>query len=70
MTGAQFGQLALEHGGEKLMLRVCQSRAGFYLGTLDKHGFPYSRESQEYFPDHEAASTALASGAWTQRKHL
>lgn len=61
------GKLALEYGNNLLPLRVLQSAAGFYLGTMGPEG-PYSRESMEYFPTREIADAALASGDWTQRE--
>lgn len=65
-----FGMLAANFGGVSLPLQVCHSAAGYYLGTLDGDGFPYSRESQEYWPDRGAAEDALAGRrSWTQRDH-
>lgn len=49
-----------------LTLRVCQSAAGFYIGTWDEDG-PASRESEEYFEERGKAEAALATGNWTQR---
>lgn len=51
-------------------LQVLRSAAGFYIGTLDREGFPYSRESVEYFKSREVAETALATGQWTMRPGL
>jgi hypothetical protein len=61
-----YGLLA-EQSGVKLPLQVCRSAAGFYLGTMEESGMPYSRESIEYFPTQDAAVTALNSGHWTQK---
>ena len=33
---------------KRLPLQVCESRAGFYIGTLNQDGTPCSRESVEY----------------------
>ncbi len=44
--------------GETLPFKVCQSAAGFYIGTFCDNCGPYSRESG-YFPTREAAQTAL-----------
>ena len=41
----------------KLILQVCRSAAGYYLGTYCNCG-PYSRES-EYFDSREEAEKAL-----------
>ena len=67
----QYGQLAQDVGGVQLPLQVCQSAAGFYLGTLDGDGFPYSRESEEYWKVKSEAAAALAGELpWTQRYHV
>lgn len=60
------GRLALA-AGQVFPLEVCCSRAGFYLGTHDLVGAPFSRESVEYWPTAAAAEQAFAAGAWTQR---
>lgn len=65
-TQQQFGKLAAECG-QRLPLQVCQSRAGFYVGTLDAEGLPYSRESAEYWPRRQQADQALTTGRFTQR---
>lgn len=62
----QFGMLALLCG-HRLPLQVCQSRAGFYLGTLTEEGLPNSRESVEYWPQRPQAEAALQRGTFTQR---
>lgn len=36
-------------------LRVMQSAAGFYIGYVDKHGLPYSRETH-YMSEAKAKS--------------
>jgi hypothetical protein len=65
---ARVGQLALEVCRVRLPLQVCQSQAGFYIGTWDEFG-PYSRESVEYFKTRKKADEAFATGNWTQRDH-
>lgn len=64
---AIFGKLA-QACGQKLPLKVCRSQAGYYLGTQDEQGCPYSRESAEYWRTDKAASQALETGRWTQRQ--
>ena len=63
---SQFGCLAASTG-KHLLLQVMKSAAGFYLGTQDRDGHPYTRE---YWPKRESAETALRSGHWTQRLQL
>lgn len=67
MTAAN-GLLAAKFCGMNLPLQVCESAAGFYLGTKDENGFPVTRESVEYFKSNELAKTALDSGSWTQKE--
>ena len=62
----KIGQLA-KAGGVILPLQVMKSAAGYYLGTAED-GFPYSRESAEYWRTAEEAGEALASGKWHQRQ--
>lgn len=62
-----IGQLA-QAAGQALPLQVCQSAAGFYVGTKTPQDEPFSRESQEYWRDRVKAETALSSGKWTQRR--
>ena len=50
-------------------LQVLESDRGFYLGTLFA-GLPFTRESEEYWPDRAAAMCALGCGLWTQRQEL
>ncbi len=45
---SRWGALAAQ-SGKRLPVQVCQSRAGFHVGTLDEEGLPYSRESAEYW---------------------
>lgn len=61
------GELA-KAAGMSFPLDVLKSRAGFYIGTRDAEGLPYSRESAEYWPQDSQARTALEQGRWTQRR--
>jgi hypothetical protein len=65
----QCGQQAKTLLGRELELQVCESGAGFYIGTLNDQGLPCTRESEQYFRTRKAALTALDSGNWTQRPH-
>jgi hypothetical protein len=47
----------------EMVIRVCRSAAGYYLGFLCPKCGPYSRESG-YFPTRDDATAALASGAY------
>ena len=49
-------------------LMVCQSGAGYYIGTL-YDGMPNSRDSVEYYPTYNDAEVALAKGTYTPRLH-
>lgn len=62
----QFGVLA-RAAGRQLELQVCKSAAGFYLGTYDHEGLPFTRESLEYWAKRERAEQALQKGLWTQK---
>jgi hypothetical protein len=63
----QYGKLAAEFGKRRLPLEVCQSPAGFYIGTKEKNQ-PFSRESVEYWRTREEADEALLSPEkWTQK---
>lgn len=64
-----LGQLAKAVCGVTLPLTVLESQAGFYLGTKDEDGVPFSRESEAYFAQRHDAEAALASGRFTQRLH-
>ena len=46
--------------GAELPFRVCQSAAGYYIGTWCNHCGPYSRESN-YFRTQKEAELILAS---------
>ncbi|CAM3969891.1 MULTISPECIES: hypothetical protein [Xenorhabdus] len=67
MTIPPIGVLALQYCYKQLPLTVLQTRAGFYIGTMDE-GVPCSRESTEYFARREQAEFALKQGRWTQRQ--
>lgn len=56
--------------GKAFALEVCKSAAGFYIGTLDEDGAPFTRESREYWSRREQAETALAKGLWTQKPNF
>jgi len=56
----------LVDAGNNYPLQVLKSQRGFYLGTVDDEGMPFSRESAEYFRSHKAAENALNSGKWTR----
>ena len=69
MSSHSFGHLAKTFAGCELPLEVLSSAAGWYIGTLHPEDGPFSRESEEYFPDAQTAQDALASGAWSQRQN-
>lgn len=64
---SSYGALALECG-YTLKLKVLHSHAGFYIGTLDEDGSPFSRESNEYFHTLKEAEIAFATDSWTQKE--
>jgi hypothetical protein len=66
----QYGWLAAEFGKRQLPLQVCRSANGFYLGTREEDGTPFSRESKEYWPARQEAERALMSRDWTQHPDL
>jgi len=47
--------------GKTLKNEVCQSAAGYYIGTKCHYCGPYSRES-DYYKTYEAAEAALKFG--------
>lgn len=65
---SKYGQLA-ESCGKKLALKVMRSNAGFYIGTSDEEGFPFSRESIEYFKNEKEANKAFSTESWTQKEY-
>jgi hypothetical protein len=62
-----IGALA-EAAGKVFPLEVLKSGAGYYIGTLDTDGMPFSRESFEYWSQASDAETALQRGLWRQRR--
>jgi len=66
----KFGKLAKSILGEKFILQVLHSPAGFYIGTVNQDGAPVSRESEAYFQDEKQANEALILGDWTQRPDI
>lgn len=65
---SKYGELA-EACGKKLELQVMRSNAGFYIGTSDEEGYPFSRESVEYFKNEREAIKAFATESWTQKEY-
>jgi hypothetical protein len=63
-----YGWLAAEFGKRQLPLEVCKSAAGFYVGTREEDGEPFSRESTQYWPTRQEAERALTSRVWSQRR--
>lgn len=71
MSDEKYGFLAEKFGGEQLPLEVCQSVAGFYLGTRTPEGEPNTRESVEYWRQRREADEALLGRrSWTQKAQL
>ena len=68
-TPPHHGILALSTG-KYFQLQVCKSQAGYYIGTLNEDGLPYTRESQEYWRKRELANAALRTAGWTQKWSL
>lgn len=66
LQGAPRGKLAQETG-KSFPLQICRSAAGYYIGTRNEDGLPYSRESHEYWRSAANAQTALERGQWTQK---
>lgn len=65
-TAPALSKFDLDDTGNNYPLQVLKSHRGFYLGTVDDKGMPFSRESSEYFRSHKAAESALNSGKWTR----
>lgn len=65
-TAPALSKFDLDDAGNNYPLQVLKSHRGFYLGTVDDEGMPFSRESSEYFRSHKAAESALNSGKWTR----
>jgi hypothetical protein len=68
-VAAPVAVLASAAAGCTVLLEVCYSAAGFYLGTY-RDGEPHTRESAEYWRRRDAAQSAMATGTWTQRENL
>lgn len=64
-----YGYIARTYGRKSLMLCVIQSGNCFIIGTqAPGSSAVFSRESEECFPDMEAATEAFSSGNWSQRQ--
>ena len=63
----RFGYLTYAGCGRRAELQVLQTRAGFYIGTVNEDSLPCARESREYWPTEEAATDALKNDDWTQK---
>lgn len=50
-----------------LEIRVLNSHAGYYIGTINQECFPNCRLSQEYYKKKEEAQTALDNHTFTLR---
>lgn len=48
-------------------LKVLKSAAGYYIGRTDSQGFPYSRNSVEYWENKSEAEIALQKNNFTLR---
>lgn len=64
------GMLARYFCKADIPLQVCKSHAGFYIGTKDENGMPFTRESLQYWETHAVAQDALDTGMWTQKREL
>ncbi|MDT3722843.1 hypothetical protein [Pseudomonas oryzihabitans] len=65
-TAPAHSKCDLDDAGHNYPLQLPQSRRGFYLGTVDDEGLPFSHESAEYFRSQKAVESALNSGKWTR----
>jgi hypothetical protein len=52
-----------------ISLQVLKSAAGYYIGKTDSQGFPYSRNSVEYWGKQSDAQIALDTGNFTYRSN-
>ena len=59
------GELA-RAAGMSFPLAVLKSRAGYYIGTCDDEGLPYSRESAEYWQRPDQAQRLRDRGGVTR----
>ena len=57
----------VEAAGRCFPLQVCKSHAGYYIGTYNDDGEPFTRESEEYWRKPDQAERALNGRLWTQR---
>ncbi|MEM7775923.1 MAG: hypothetical protein AAF732_09965 [Pseudomonadota bacterium] len=64
------GVLAKKFGNANAPLQILKSAAGYYIGTLDKAGLPFTRESACYWDTRKAAESALQSGLFPQKLSL
>ena len=62
------GVLAKTISNLDLPLDIGRSGGGYYIGTFC-NAQPYTRESNEYWPNRDDAARALQTGSWTQRAH-
>jgi|TARA_R110002020_G_C16106949_1_gene759190 hypothetical protein len=56
-------------------IMVCQSNAGYYIGTLIydfamNYWLPHDRDSVEYYPDERTATQALENEEYTLRDYI
>lgn len=66
MNYHKFGFIAHTFMGVSLTNKVLKSGAGYYIGT-EQDGAPFSRESEEYYAEHDTAKQNLSDHTWTQR---
>jgi hypothetical protein len=52
---------------KELLLQVCHSAAGYYIGTWCKHCGPYQRYSRHYYKTESEAKRILKDGEWIPR---
>lgn len=64
--GRKLSLMCRQLFGEERELRVLESAAGFYLGTLDDMGLPNSRDSG-YYATAEDAQAELDAGSFAPR---
>jgi hypothetical protein len=53
---------------KELLLQVCHSAAGYYIGTWCKKCGPYERYSRDYYKTSAKAQRALKDGEWIPRR--
>jgi len=69
MSYHTHGYLAEMYSQCKLEVQVCQSAAGYYIGTMNPDGSPCSRESGNYYHTAIEADKALREKSWIQRMY-